>query len=573
MLGSTAFAQVPRKIVVEHFTNTVCGICAFRNPPFYVNLANQGDALHIAYHPSAPYSSCILNQHNVAGNDDRTLYYNTYGSTPDFFFQGVFTIGDVSLPTVFDPYEGMTSPATIRIVQTAIETDSINVRVVVETNSTHSLAPQRLYVALVEDTVFYNAPNGENEHYDVFRTALTPASGISAILPATVGDSLNLDVTVATRPDWDLDRMYAIAILQDATTKAVEQSEKTTLFRDGFPGANCIVDPDITDPEGDGAIFPLEWSPAYKCEGPWTQNVSVEVFPDTQILPLINCTVNTLTVNDLIGLPPGFTYGTNPASGIIAGGDRACALVSGDPAGVPNGTYDVLVAVTLDLSCPVIGPNVIEDTVDFGISVTVADCGDCATLDAPQNPISTIRPVTERVDLEWGPVVGAVGYRINGGPIPAAGNLPPQLGESNRTRSINFAALIEGATYRWSVRAGCGPTGPPLTALSVTDTFDGPSPLRVADIDAQLPSGNAFELYPNPASEYIILQYQTETAGEAQVTIFDAKGSAVMQKTAAVFEGSNMIKYNLDLEAGTYFMEVQQGAQISTRPLNISSSK
>ena len=166
-------AQVARTIIVEYFTNTRCGICGFTNPPFYDNLEDHPDALHIAYHPSAPYSTCILNQHNVAGNDDRTIYYNTYGSTPDFFFQGVFTLGAANASS-FDPYEGQMSVAEMKVVQTnREEADSIKVEVVVSTAGTHSLSTQRLYVALVEDTIFYNAPNGEDEHYDVFRTALT----------------------------------------------------------------------------------------------------------------------------------------------------------------------------------------------------------------------------------------------------------------------------------------------------------------------------------------------------------------------------------------------------------------
>ena len=41
ILFQTASAQVERTVIVEHFTNTRCGICAFRNPAFYENLNNQ----------------------------------------------------------------------------------------------------------------------------------------------------------------------------------------------------------------------------------------------------------------------------------------------------------------------------------------------------------------------------------------------------------------------------------------------------------------------------------------------------------------------------------------------------
>ena len=163
-------AQVAQNIVVEHFTNTRCGICANRNPGFYSNLENHPDVFHISFHPSSPYSNCVLNNHNTAENDARTNFYNNYGSTPKFVVQGDKITGatDVSKPALFTPYDGMMSPIELKIKQ-HISVDSIHSDVVVKTVASHSLGTVKLFVAVAEDTVFYNAPNGENEHYDVFR--------------------------------------------------------------------------------------------------------------------------------------------------------------------------------------------------------------------------------------------------------------------------------------------------------------------------------------------------------------------------------------------------------------------
>ena len=81
-------AQVEQKVIIEHFTNTRCGICASRNPAFYQTLAYYPQALHIAYHPSSPYSSCAFNMHNSSENDQRTYFYNIYGGTPRAVIQG-----------------------------------------------------------------------------------------------------------------------------------------------------------------------------------------------------------------------------------------------------------------------------------------------------------------------------------------------------------------------------------------------------------------------------------------------------------------------------------------------------
>ena len=74
------FSQSPKQVVIEHFTNTKCSICASRNPGFYSVLANYPQVIHIAYHPSAPYQNCYFNLQNKPENDARTNYYNTYAT-------------------------------------------------------------------------------------------------------------------------------------------------------------------------------------------------------------------------------------------------------------------------------------------------------------------------------------------------------------------------------------------------------------------------------------------------------------------------------------------------------------
>jgi len=230
-------AQVPKTVVVEHFTNTRCSICASRNPGFYNNLENHPDIIHIAYHPSSPYSTCVLNNHNVSENDDRTKYYNIYGSTPKFTIQGdnIPSSQNVSNPSLFTPYTGQTSPMSISMTHEKFGSDSMQVRVVIKTEATHSLSNSRLFVALVEDTIAYVAPNGENFHYDVFRKALTNIEGDALTLPANVGDSLIFEFSSGNNIDWIFKRMYALAILQDGGTKEVIQSSKTNSEPTGSP--------------------------------------------------------------------------------------------------------------------------------------------------------------------------------------------------------------------------------------------------------------------------------------------------------------------------------------------------
>ena len=66
------FSQVAKKTIAEHFTNINCNICASRNSGIYTNLNTQSNLIHLAIHPSSPYSSCLLYQQNEAANDART---------------------------------------------------------------------------------------------------------------------------------------------------------------------------------------------------------------------------------------------------------------------------------------------------------------------------------------------------------------------------------------------------------------------------------------------------------------------------------------------------------------------
>ncbi|MDI9319251.1 MAG: T9SS type A sorting domain-containing protein [Phycisphaerales bacterium] len=226
-IAQTLSAQVVKKIVVEHFTNTNCSVCGSRNPSFYTNLTSQANFVHLAVHPSAPYSDCKLSLQNSLANDERTKYYGVYGSTPRLVINGAVISSSASYSDsiLFTPYKSLLSPATIRIVQKKFAADSIRSSVIIKTEATHSLGSLSLFVALAEDTVFYIGRNGETKHFDVFRKSLTATIGNSFTLPAKVGDSVVLSFSSDINSIWDFNRIYTMAILQETSTKSLVQAE------------------------------------------------------------------------------------------------------------------------------------------------------------------------------------------------------------------------------------------------------------------------------------------------------------------------------------------------------------
>lgn len=108
------------------------------------------------------------------------------------------------------------------------QSDRIKARVTLSTEQANSLQDLTLFLALAEDTVFYNAPNRENLHFDVFREALTDVDGDAVTLAQNVGESVTLEFETTPRVDWDLNRMFVVAILQTGADREVVQAAATS---------------------------------------------------------------------------------------------------------------------------------------------------------------------------------------------------------------------------------------------------------------------------------------------------------------------------------------------------------
>lgn len=218
--------EVPKRIVVEHFTNSRCGICSSRNPGFYNNLNTQEGVLHVSIHPSSPYSNCEFHLVNPTENNDRTNYYGIFGGTPRLVIQGeVISAGsNYGSSAIFDEYINQTTPISLTTYQTK-EDGQINISLVITAEADNSIGNASLFLAVAEDTVFYNAPNGEDEHYDVFRKTFTgDATDYTVTVPATAGETNTVSFSLTPEVDWDFERLFALAILQNTADLSVIQS-------------------------------------------------------------------------------------------------------------------------------------------------------------------------------------------------------------------------------------------------------------------------------------------------------------------------------------------------------------
>lgn len=238
------YTQAQNKTILnEHFTNTLCSVCSSRNPGLYNNLRAQQDVLHIAYHPSSPYSGCVLNKHNKAENDARTNYYNVYGGTPRIVLNGVVQSASSNYESanIYTPFKSIAADISILVNQT-LEGDLFKSTISVKRLTNKTLSNLKLQVMYVEDTLFYNAPNGENQHFDVFRKSANGIQGVDITLPANMGDSTIVLTQTTVNSAWNKNRIYTLAFVQNTTDKTILNAAKSTTSKVSNTGIKSIKD-------------------------------------------------------------------------------------------------------------------------------------------------------------------------------------------------------------------------------------------------------------------------------------------------------------------------------------------
>jgi hypothetical protein len=232
--------QVDKQVVVEHFTNTYCSVCANRNPGFYNNLMSFPQIIHIAYHPSSPYPSCPLNQYNKVENDARTNFYGVYGGTPRLTIQGaaIPASDNYANPTMYDEVlAGKTSFAMTTDLKQ--ENGNINLRIVVKKVDTSSINALSVYAVVVEDTLNFTGNNGEMLQQNVFRKSFGGAAPIAFAVPANIGDSTVYTQSMAIDPIWKINQVYAIGILS-TPDKKIEQAARSLKLAGNTTGIGKI---------------------------------------------------------------------------------------------------------------------------------------------------------------------------------------------------------------------------------------------------------------------------------------------------------------------------------------------
>lgn len=241
LTASTLFGQAKRYVLLEHFTNTLCSSCASQNPSFFttINVETNPDVHHISYHWRTPYQNCVYYQDNKIPQDARADYYSVPGSPRVSSNGGAQTsLSAVTQATI--AAAATTSPLSIRVSEATNANQSRTVSVRVKTVGSVPTSSYRLHVALVEKKTTYVSPNGEREHFNVFRQFLTATDGNSITLSANE-QTIFFDYApnLATSA-----QLYAVAWVQNMSNKEVLNS--ATRFDAATSTDDISVDNQVT---------------------------------------------------------------------------------------------------------------------------------------------------------------------------------------------------------------------------------------------------------------------------------------------------------------------------------------
>lgn len=157
--------------------------------------------------------------------------------------------------------------------------------------------------------------------------------------------------------------------------------------------------------------------------------------------------------------------------------------------------------------------------------------------------------------LSWSPVEGADQYvlaiRNNTTGVRATRQL--------NVTSYTFGSLTPGHSYTFRVKSVCFTTLGDISAPSTAVDFT--TPLRLGMSDAGM------SVYPNPSNGTFRVQLNGYTNADVQLQIVNTLGQIVYANTISVMEDITVEEIALDLQPGTYLVQLINGDEITVNPI------
>ncbi|MGD9140431.1 MAG: Omp28-related outer membrane protein [bacterium] len=243
VLPAGAAMSARRVVLMEQATNGGCGCAGILDPgmdSLFVRYGHEA-IVCIRYNDDHPWAYDELYAYNPTQIDARIAYY-PMPTMPTLVIDGELSerVCDAnSLPEKFE--ERFTAPSPLIMTASgSMDLDSfyVDIRVIAEEDP--GADTLKLRVAVVEDSVYYDAPNTKQYWTYTFRTMLPGIDGQAFTIAQ--GETLDFSLSVPLDPVWDASRVLAVAFVQNDDDKSVLQAATTVPRRQtwaGYYGGVC----------------------------------------------------------------------------------------------------------------------------------------------------------------------------------------------------------------------------------------------------------------------------------------------------------------------------------------------
>lgn len=176
-------------------------------------------------------------------------------------------------------------------------------------------------------------------------------------------------------------------------------------------------------------------------------------------------------------------------------------------------------------------------------------------------------PNNEAFELRWAPIAGAQIYFVDIAIIPTFGFTLASYTVATNSVAVAADELLPDKTYYWRIRPfnrydGC-------TGYSDTHTFELSD---VVSATAAPEAAQGLRLYPNPARENqeVILEFTTEKATEATVSLLSLTGQALHSRRMDAAPGANRMNISTaGLAKGLYVLRIEANGGASYQKLMV----
>jgi hypothetical protein len=246
-LTQTLVAQVPRKALIESFSNASCPPCAAQNPTFNsLLLPNKDKIVTLKFQMNWPGFD-PMNAQNPNDPTARRQFYNNFNAVPTTRLDGIipgttygggigaWTANNAGAPAGYNQAVLNFAAAQETFVKIEVEHEFVEefskalVTIKVTNVGTQDIASDniRLFLSLTENVIdFPIAPGSTSERifYSVNRLLIPTANGTPVDLKAEIENTFEFEVEIPSYI-YDLRQVSFTAFVQDINTKAVHQAE------------------------------------------------------------------------------------------------------------------------------------------------------------------------------------------------------------------------------------------------------------------------------------------------------------------------------------------------------------